>query len=320
MGSKTDSALAGTSPRVATALRALEMEQRSLRGEVVIQMLWDVEKYFDSIDIEVLVERAVRHGFPKEILIMGLQIHRAPRLIKVAGTYADVIVEMGRSMIAGCTLSTSLSRAYLKDVVEEVPIETGHSIAEHVDDVQQNIHARSSVGAAILAMRQGSCFGQAMIDSGLTPSTKSVVISNTPGLAARVARNLSTKGLPLKAEQISEDLGVSTRGGNVRVVASMNKRIAKSAKRARRIGILARRAPQASAMYRTGVCPQQNYDSAILGAGPTQIQAMRKTAVIAIKSAGCQPCVTTFIRWRLNNQVDPALREPVAQVRTWIEM
>ena len=126
MGSKFDSAMAGTSPKIAAGLRALEMEQRTIRGEHVIQIMWDVEKYFDSLDIQILIERAVEYEFPKELLILGLQVHRAPRVLKVGDTYADVVPRIGRGIIVGCTLSTSLSRAYLKRAVDQVPKEEGH--------------------------------------------------------------------------------------------------------------------------------------------------------------------------------------------------
>ena len=88
------------------------MEQRSLRGEVVVQILWDVEKYFDSLDVGTLIERAQHHAFPKEILELGLQAQRAPRIITVAQTYADALPRSGKSIIAGCSAASDLVEAY----------------------------------------------------------------------------------------------------------------------------------------------------------------------------------------------------------------
>ena len=37
---------------------------------MVTQIFWDVEKFFDSLDIPILVEGAVKRGFPKLVLAL----------------------------------------------------------------------------------------------------------------------------------------------------------------------------------------------------------------------------------------------------------
>ena len=166
VGSRYDSAMQGSSPKIAAAIRALEMEQKTIRGEYVIQIMWDVAKYFDSLDIKTLIERAVRYEFPLEPLVMGLQVHRAPRVLKVGNTYAEVLPAIGKGIIAGCTLSTSLSRAYMKQAIEQVPEKDGHKIAEHVDDVQLNIAAKTEIQARMMALERGTVFAKAIEASG----------------------------------------------------------------------------------------------------------------------------------------------------------
>ena len=111
VGSPTDSALVGRSPLVATALRSLILEDAARRSLTSILVLWDVSKFFDSMDFPQLIPTALSLGFPGRILAMGALAHRAPRVLKLLGTHTSCITDMGRSILAGCSLSTSLARA-----------------------------------------------------------------------------------------------------------------------------------------------------------------------------------------------------------------
>ena len=93
------------SPHEETAWRHLHMEQAVLRGKVVVQILWDVAKYFDSINIPVLIQRCEEIGFPFDQLALAMQNHRAPRVLQSGGCCADPIVATGVSILAGCTYS-----------------------------------------------------------------------------------------------------------------------------------------------------------------------------------------------------------------------
>ena len=111
IGLAGDSALPGRSPHEETAWRHLQMEQATLRGKLVIHILWDVAKFFDSIDIPRLIRRCEELGFPIDQLTLAMQMHRAPRIIQAAGCCASPITSTGVSILAGCTFSTSLSTA-----------------------------------------------------------------------------------------------------------------------------------------------------------------------------------------------------------------
>ena len=64
VGIDGDSALPGRSPCEETAWRHLHMEQAVLRGKVVVQILWDMAKYFDSIKIILSIQRCEAIKFP----------------------------------------------------------------------------------------------------------------------------------------------------------------------------------------------------------------------------------------------------------------
>ena len=72
-----DTALKGKSPLLETALRHLKVEAYNQLGYSSAIILWDVRKYFDSLKVPTLLERAVDSGFPQEQLVLSMIVHRA---------------------------------------------------------------------------------------------------------------------------------------------------------------------------------------------------------------------------------------------------
>ena len=175
---------------------------------------------------------------------------------------------MGRSVLAGCSLSTSLARAYLHPVLAGLATMNGHFSSEHVDDISQITIRQSEAEAVRIAIVQGIRLAEGMAERDLTISDKSVVVSNNFQAAKKVARLISQAGYPLKAVKHAEDLGVSTSAGGRRVVHSGHKRCSKAKRRAARVGRLSRQHLRAAQLAKTGVDPQQSYDVVMMGAAP----------------------------------------------------
>ena len=91
---------------------------------------------------------------------MSLQVHGGVRWIRAAGTLATPIDKVDRGIMPGCTLSTSLSRAYLRDVVGAVGESDGHRVYEQVDDMAQVIAAASHLSAKINAINHAKTMGR----------------------------------------------------------------------------------------------------------------------------------------------------------------
>ena len=51
-------------------------------GNQVISILYDMEKFYDNIDVIKLAYRATECGYPGKILALGLQMHMAVRGLK----------------------------------------------------------------------------------------------------------------------------------------------------------------------------------------------------------------------------------------------
>ena len=76
-------------------------------------------------------------GFPLHILVMGVQMHVAPRVLQLLGACSDLI-DVGRSVLPGCMLAIPFTRVYLReemDKVQEAALGAGQSV--YVDDFSQ---------------------------------------------------------------------------------------------------------------------------------------------------------------------------------------
>ena len=69
-----DAAVKGSSALRAACLTLFCDEVAAYDGQYVARMLWDMEKFYDSINICKLIERALELGFPAVCLALGLMI------------------------------------------------------------------------------------------------------------------------------------------------------------------------------------------------------------------------------------------------------
>ena len=63
-GHRFDSALAGCSSLRAAVLRALKIENATAHGKDCAHMLWDMDKFYDSINLLVLAKELLARAYP----------------------------------------------------------------------------------------------------------------------------------------------------------------------------------------------------------------------------------------------------------------
>ena len=74
-----DAAVKGSSALRAGLLSLLRDEMAVRLGKDTLVTLWDMEKFYDNIDIEILIQEAITLEYDISILSLGLQMHMAPR-------------------------------------------------------------------------------------------------------------------------------------------------------------------------------------------------------------------------------------------------
>ena len=88
-------------------------------NQFVGSVLWDMEKFYDNIDIVKLVRFATRLSYPVRLKALGLIMHMAPRLIRAGESYAYARLPTN-GIIAGCSQSNAFARAFLHHILEQI--------------------------------------------------------------------------------------------------------------------------------------------------------------------------------------------------------
>ena len=317
-GHSGDTALKGKIPALETMWRHLMLETGHALGRTNVMILWDVEKFFDSLDIDILIQECTEQEFPPVQLALGIQAHMADRILKAQGTLSEKLDRFGRSILAGCTLSTSFSRAYLLPVVAKTGLAEGHTLAQHVDDIEQVTTGTNLGRVKITAIRQARKLAKEIRSMKLVISTKSLVICNNTRMGRAIALILQRDNIPIKYSAAAVDLGVETAGGGRRVRNQQNVRIERSKRRALRIGKLSNITIKAHRLINTGVKAMRDYGALVGGVSPSDIAKHRRSNMLAFRKTGFQPCTATMHEWWMGGDKDPETAIRADQIQAWV--
>jgi hypothetical protein len=315
-----DHAIAGSSALRAGILRGLDLELAGYEHLLALEFLWDLDSFYDSVLVGPLLREARRLGYPPGLLVLGLQYHRAPRFLRVGRCYASRSSGFARSILAGCLQSNSWARGLLHRTMHRLSRLPSVVSGQYVDDVGQVVTHRSATGLREAAVQAAIIFAEGIRDNGLTLSVKSVLLPASSPHARRVARTLGQLGISVSLAPRAEDLGLGTTGGTQRSTCAAAKRLRKAAVRAARVRSLAQADPHARKLTRTGVLPQASYGTPALGAAPSHIQSLRRTAALATGLARKGGCTTALLHWEFGGSADPGLSTPLAQLGAWFDL
>jgi hypothetical protein len=100
--------------------RQASQEVGGALGLATGQILYDIEKFYDSVDLSVVVRVGYNVQYPLLQLALGILMHQAPRRIITEAGVSDLLWPK-RSLIAGCSQAVDLSRLALWEVLEGGP-------------------------------------------------------------------------------------------------------------------------------------------------------------------------------------------------------
>ena len=132
-----DAASAGKSALDAALLRSVQAEVASLCGHEFAGVLWGFEKFFDTIDLHVMVKEAAEVGFPVSDMLMALQVHVGDRLLQRKRAFSESIAPV-KSILAGCIYSVAFTRVLVRKSLEGLV--SRNPVVDHtvfVDDMGQ---------------------------------------------------------------------------------------------------------------------------------------------------------------------------------------
>jgi hypothetical protein len=114
-----DKAVEGSAPLRAALLRQAKLELATVQQFSWVELLWDLTKFYDFVDLQVVADVGVAQGYPVICLALGLQMAAAPRRVRADKCVSDCMVPT-RSLIAGCGQAVDYSRLALWEVLEDL--------------------------------------------------------------------------------------------------------------------------------------------------------------------------------------------------------
>ena len=292
-----DSAAPGVCSQIAVGVRALRSEVAAERGSYTAQLLWDFEAYFDSLDMQESIASLKVLSAPLPGIALALQTHKCERWLRSGPSYAKTIGCTGRGILAGCTTSTTIARAYAFETAR-VSMDHGVPAFQHVDDLSHVIIDSTVEGLIAKTVEVASTVAQVLKKKKLRIANKrggAEVLACSNKIAGVIVRKLRRLGLPFNATKEAEDLGIGASCGQRRNKNTTLKRIKKAAERIKKVKLLQSTDASAKKLIKTNIDPCQSYGCSIAGADQRTIRALQRNVVEALGGFGRSPCHTTVI-------------------------
>ena len=271
--------------------RALAMELAAACGDSAAQILWDIEHFYDAVDIEGLAEDVECYNFPREVAGLAMQAHAGTRRLKLEGCFSKEIASTARGILAGCSSSTSLARLTMLGPLRFAQTK-GVTAAVHVDDVSQTTIASTATEVKTKSCQAGKDFIDRVASKGLTIAKKSTVVATSVQLARQIAKEFAKAGVTLQVQAATVDLGVGTKPGR-RTSSTIRLRLQAGLSRASRISALRSQAARATKLFQTGCFAACSFGHQVGGMSPTQRDQLDRCARKCAGSFGLRPCPRT---------------------------
>jgi len=197
----------GKSALIAAAYRGLQAEIYKYTEEQVIGVFHDFEKFFDTIDLEILMQKALEHNFPIIDLALTMQQHMAPRIIQCDGFCSRTIIT-NTSILAGCKHSVALTRLLFLTGMKQLSIENPLAAPQvYVYDTAMITAGDKDTTLTNMA-KAIKDFAKMSSKLGLTLSTKGVIVAKLPYAARHLVQDLKTLGITYNTAETTRDLGI----------------------------------------------------------------------------------------------------------------
>ena len=143
-----EDAIKGSSALLAGLRRRLQDECAVALGQDTASIYWDIEKFFDSVDWVKAIEWAEELGFPSRIFKIAMQIHTAPRIIKIGKVFAQPFTP-SNGLVAGCLSAVLLSRIVVCSLLTEVHAGVAPLARKFYDDITSRVAGKGPLAPTL---------------------------------------------------------------------------------------------------------------------------------------------------------------------------
>ena len=312
-----DKARPGSSVEVAAVVRQWKAEVAVANGLETGACLWDVAKFFDSVDVALLIANAKAMAYPLVELAVAVQQYVAKRALQRGGHTGEPF-EVTTSILPGCGQAVPLARAYLRGPVGQVQAHGAKEevmLTTYVDDIGQDV--QGSFDQVVLKLvEHGHRVVQALQVLRLKVAPKSVVVASFKKIASMVQRMLQQEGVQVQAADVARDLGVAYSAGRCRRGNLTKGRVRAAIDKLGKVRSFAKKHKQVRRVAVAAAMPQATWGVAAGGMSPTAVAGLR-SALAGAAGASKGRCKTTLIASVFGMANDPAVRVPTKVLETW---
>ena len=114
-----DHALANSSALRSAVMQALAVDLAELGGKSWALILYDLEKFYDSLSLAILLGESLKREYSPTLLYMLFLCYTGPRIIRVGRCSAEPIQPSG-SIVAGCGEAGNMAKCMIYDLVDRL--------------------------------------------------------------------------------------------------------------------------------------------------------------------------------------------------------
>ena len=271
--------------------QALDAEAAVMDGGCAAAILWDLSAFFDSIDHQLLGERAAALGWPPVLINMALSMYSAPRVISSRDAAAAPLCPT-QGVMAGCSFAKACVTAYYVEALEKfTKAHEEISLDAFIDDFTLSA-AGSSEEQVENDLVKGAIAMHKVIKEELKCSVslgKAAVVASSEALGAKIRARLGE--LAGKPVEVCTNLGIDYKAGRRRG------RKLKGTKRGQRFARGKKRVPRlrnlrtilgsriAGTLYASGIQPAMDVGAEVNGVSNTELHTLQKIAGVASAAA-----------------------------------
>ena len=294
----------------------LAAELDVLEGKHLAGCLMDLAKFYDGIDINIMISAAVAMDFPKQLLVLGLDACLGIRQIMMSDQLADTIAS-ATGLLPGCVLATSFARAFMIPLLSRLKSQMEDlTLRVYVDDVKLR---RAGDTATEAAQKGATAIGQAAVlfeMARCTVSDKTTLMASNAATAKELVQRLQLAGYNWTWAKQAKDLGVDTSFGARRVTKIRQERFGNALRRAKSVAGLVKQNKVARKLIRPGLSAGMKWGLPSHGASELRLQKMRRTMLTGA-AINKHACAITAFRLHWPNRSDPTIAEPVRLFKKW---
>ena len=328
-----DDAIAGSSALKAALFRAVDNEAAHRSGFVVAEGLWDVDKFYDSFDLSVLIQKAtndvccnwsdvedasIDDCYDLRLLHMCGITYLASRVIRVADCYGEPLAPSA-SILQGGGQANNMAKIILHGLLRRWHESYRPStLRQYVDDLTQR-----TVGTASFVLqhfpRGASALIAGMTDLRFNMSTKSSLVVSDRETGRRLSNAMSSQGAQISWMPMARDLGVGNAGGAKRTTKIFNSRMANATPRFHKARNLAKRGVRTCSLINASAMRKATWSHQVFGVCPSLLRRLRASAARALPEYRNGACTTTILAIAMDRQ-DPAISLRLEIIDSWLDL